>query len=205
MSDDGRFPQLSQELIEFIQRQHLFFVSTATAEGRINLSPKGMDSLRVLSPTEVLWVNGTGTGNETATHLQTHPRMTMMFCSFDKAPLILRLYGQARMYHCDAPEWPALLAHFEQGVAGARQVFVLEIDLVQTSCGFGVPRMEFVKERGTLEKWANKKGEAVIREFWRNANMVSLDGLPTGMERHLPPAGAADDSAQAAPASPCAS
>jgi hypothetical protein len=179
MSD--RFPALQATHSAFIAAQHLFFVGTAAADGCVNVSPKGTDSLRVLSPNQVVWLNLTGSGNETAAHLLLNPRMTIMFCSFDRQPLILRLYGHARTVHPRDPQWPALAGRFGEP-PGARQCFVLDIDMVQTSCGFAVPFYAFEGERQTLHNWAQKQGEAGIQEYWGAKNRLSLDGFDTGIE-----------------------
>jgi hypothetical protein len=184
----ARFSELSDKLIAFIQEQALFFVGTADREGRVNVSPKGMDSLRILSPRQVAWLNLTGSGNETAAHVRVMPRMTLMFCSFGPQPLVLRLYGQARVTHPHDPDWERLSALFP-AFAGARQVFELEVDLVQTSCGFAVPYYEFAGERATLNNWADKRGEEGIRQYWADRNQLSVDGNPTGI---LDDAGSSD-------------
>lgn len=171
-------PAISEELAAFIARQKLFFVGTAAAEGRVNISPKGMDSLRVLSANRVAWLNVTGSGNETAAHVLHHPRMTLMFCAFEGAPLILRLYGTARVVHTDAPEWAEMYALFPP-LPGARQIFVLEVDLVQSSCGMAVPLYAYQEDRDALRTWAIAKGEAGLRSYWGERNATSLDGLPT--------------------------
>jgi hypothetical protein len=173
-----QFAALSAQQIEFIACQKMFFVGTATADSRVNVSPKGMDSLRVLDAQRVIWLNVTGSGNETAAHVERNPRMTIMFCAFEGEPLILRLYGQARAIHHGDAEWPALLAHFEP-LPGARQIFDLAIDLVQTSCGMAVPYYNYDEDRQLLRKWAEKKGEPGLREYWREKNQTSIDGLPT--------------------------
>jgi hypothetical protein len=175
-----RYPELSDQLITFIQEQALFFVGTADREGRVNVSPKGMDSLRVLSPRKVAWLNLTGSGNESAAHVSAQPRMTLMFCSFGPQPLILRLYGQAQVTHPRDPGWPQLSALFPT-FSGARQVFELELDLVQTSCGFAVPYYDFKGERPTLRNWADKRGAEGIRQYWTDRNQISLDGKATGI------------------------
>lgn len=135
-----RYAELSDKLIEFIQAQRIFFVGTATADSRVNLSPKGMDSLRIENNRCVRWLNVTGSGNETAAHVQLSPRMTLMFCAFEGPPMILRLYGSARVIHQNDAEWSAFFAYFPP-LPGARQIFELSIDLdlVQTSCGMAVP------------------------------------------------------------------
>jgi len=141
-----RFEQLDEKLTDFIKRQHLFFVATAGAEGRINLSPKGMDSLRVLDPNTIIWLNLTGSGNETAAHVLENERMTLMFCSYEKQPLILRLYGNAKMISPHDKQWARVSAQLPAH-RGARQIFKLNIDLVQTSCGYAIPYYDYQGER----------------------------------------------------------
>ncbi len=175
-----QFQALTIEHIEFIGRQHLFFVGTAGAEGRVNVSPKGMDSFRVIDPGRVAWLNLTGSGNESAAHVLENGRMTLMFCSFDKQPLILRLYGQATAIHPRDAAWDAMAARFPRHV-GARQIFELELDLVQTSCGYAVPRYDFAGDRPTLVKWADKRGRDGIERYWLQHNRRSLDGKETGI------------------------
>ncbi len=176
-----RYPEIPGHLKRFIEAQPLFFVATATAEGHINLSPKGLDSLRVIGPRRVLWRNLTGSGNETAAHVLHDGRMTLLFCAFEGDPLILRLYGRARMVQPGDADWAELCSRFEP-LPGARQLFDLEVELVQTSCGMGVPLMEYRGQRTELVDWAAKKGEAGLRDYRREKNRVSLDGLPTGID-----------------------
>jgi len=175
-----QYPALDDRLQAFIEAQHIFFVGTAAREGRVNVSPKGMDSLRVLSANRVAWLNVTGSGNETAGHLLDSNRMTLMFCSFEKQPMILRLYGSARTLHPRDAEWPEYLTLFP-ALPGARQIFLLDIDLVQTSCGFAVPFMEFAGERDTLRNWAGKRGEDGMQTYWAEKNQHTIDGLKTGI------------------------
>lgn len=175
-----QYDAIDDKLRAFIEKQQMFFVATAAPTGKINLSPKGLDSLKVLDTNRVIWLNLTGSGNESAAHLKQANRMTIMFCSFDKNPLILRLYGQAQTIHEGAHEWNELSQHFPTFV-GARQIFDMQVDLVQTSCGFGVPLYEFSGQRDTLEKWAEKKGKSGIREYWEEKNTISLDGFPTDL------------------------
>lgn len=172
---------ISEALITFIEAQQVFFVGTAPQEGRINVSPKGTDSLKVVSPTRVLWLNLTGSGNETAAHIAENGRMTIMFCSFTEKALILRLYGQARAVHPRDAEWQALSSLFAP-VIGARQVIDMEVDLVHTSCGWGVPICEYVSERQKLQEWADGKGAEGIKRYWLEKNSLSIDGIPTGIE-----------------------
>ncbi len=175
-----QFPSISEKLQRFIEAQKIFFVATATADSRINLSPKGMDSLRVLAPNRVVWLNLTGSGNETAAHLLEDPRMTIMFAAFDGDPMILRLYGKARAVHRNDPDWHTLNAHFEPQ-PGARQIIDLDVELVQTSCGMGVPLFDYRGDRNMLKTWAEKKGDEGIRQYWEAKNQISLDGKPTGI------------------------
>lgn len=171
---------LNEELNSFIDNQHIFFVGTAGKEGSVNVSPKGMDSLRILSPTRVAWLNLTGSGNETAAHVKENQRMTIMFCSFDKQPLILRLYGKTRAVHPRDNDWKELLTQFPAR-HGVRQFFVLDIELVQTSCGFAVPLYTFEGDRPTLETWAEKKGRDGLEQYWQEKNRISLDRNDTGI------------------------
>lgn len=175
-----RYTELSEALKAFIARQQMFFVATAEAEGRINLSPKGLDSLRILDDTTVLWLNLTGSGNETAAHLKANPRMTLMFCAFSGEPMILRLYGSARAFHAHDAEWRRHITMFDE-LPGARQLILMQVDLVQTSCGFGVPEYAYIGQRTQLPDWAARKGEAGVRDYRRKNNVISLDGKPTGI------------------------
>ena len=168
----------------FIAEQPVFFVATAAPDARINLSPKGMDSLRVPGPNRLIWLNLTGSGNETAAHLALDQRMTVMWCSFGKRPLILRAYGVARCIHRTDAGWPAVAAMFPD-IPGARQVFDMAVDLVQTSCGYAVPFMDNPQERPVLRHWAEAKGAAGVAAYWDTDNRTSIDGLPTGIEANL--------------------
>lgn len=173
-----RYPEISDTLKAFIEKQKIFFTGTAAAEGTVNVSPKGMDSLRVLGPNRVIWLNVTGSGNETAAHVQGSPRMTLMFCAFEGAPMILRLYGQAKVIHSRDPQWEELSALLPS-LAGARQIFDFNVELVQISCGTSVPLYDYVADREQLNKWAEKKGGEGLADYWREKNQLSLDGKPT--------------------------
>lgn len=165
---------------KFIKEQKLFFVATATADSKINLSPKGMDSLRILDNKSLIWLNLTGSGNETAAHLLENNRITLMFCAFEGAPLILRIYGKAKTYHPRDSEYQELIGLFPKN-PGARQIINIEVEIVQTSCGFAVPYYEFKKERTQLTEWAEEKKENDLELYWREKNSISLDGKPTGI------------------------
>jgi len=176
------YPELDDKLIQFINQQKIFFVATAPNEGRINLSPKGMDTFSVINKNSVAYLDLTGSGNETAAHLQQNPRMTIMFCSFDKNPMILRLYGDAEIIHHKDECWNDWQAQFKP-YPGVRQIYILNVSSVQTSCGYAVPLSESMTERETLKNWAEKKGDQAIQEYWQEKNQLSIDGLPTNILR----------------------
>ena len=175
-----QFDCLNDKHIEFIQQQNMYFIGTAGQQGYINLSPKGLDSLKIIDSSTVIWLNLTGSGNESAAHVLEDGRMTIMFCSFDKQPLILRLYGAAQVVHPRDSNWSALYQQFDDFL-GARQIFSLDIQLVQTSCGFGVPQYEHGTERNTMHTWAEKKGEDGIKHYWKERNAISMNGRTTGI------------------------
>lgn len=173
-----RYDEMRPDHIAFIEQQKLFFVGTAANDGSINVSPKGWDSLRILGSNRIAWLNITGSGNETAAHLAQNERMTMMFCAFDGNPKILRLYGKAVAAHPRDVQWDELAKLFKPHKS-ARQYVDFKIDLVQTSCGFGVPFYDFVGERDNMDRWLASKGEEDIEDYWREKNLVSVDGLPS--------------------------
>jgi hypothetical protein len=174
------YESLDEGLTSFIQKQHIFFVASAplTAEGHVNLSPKGHDCLRIIGPNRAAYIDMTGSGNETSAHIRENGRLTFMFCAFDGPPRILRLFGQGRVVLPQDAEWTELSALFTV-YAGTRQIIVIDIEQVQTSCGFAVPFFDYVGERDTLDKWAEVKGEDGLDAYWREKNMCSMDGLPT--------------------------
>ena len=172
----SRYPAVGFEHRAFIQAQPMYFVATAAPDGRVNVSPKGMDSLRILEPNRVIWLNGTGSGNETAAHLLEHQRMTLMFCAFEGKPLILRLYGNARAVHPRDADWLELKSLLPD-VVGARQIFDLSVDLVQSSCGMAVPLMDFQAQREDLSDHWRKNTD--LEGYWTRKNLMSLDGKPT--------------------------
>ncbi|NIZ12373.1 pyridoxamine 5'-phosphate oxidase family protein [Phaeobacter sp. HF9A] len=175
-----QFDAFDESHRSFVAQQPMFFVGTAAAEGRVNVSPKGMDSLRILSPNRLIWLNLTGSGNETAGHLQRVNRMTVMWCSFSTRPLILRAYGTARTLHPRDADWAALKAEFPDH-PGARQIYDMQVDLVQTSCGYAVPFLEFKEERPVLRKWAEDRGEEGVADYWDTRNRSTIDGFDTGI------------------------
>lgn len=171
---------ITPDLAAFIKAQPLFFVATAplAATGHVNLSPKGLDTFRVLSENRVAYLDLTGSGNETAAHVTENSRITFMFCSFGEAPLILRLYGRGRVVIAGEDLWPEMISLFPD-YPGIRQVMVVDVEFVQTSCGFGVPMMDYAGERDRLSRWAKSKGEEGLRKYHRTKNSKSLDGLST--------------------------
>ena len=177
------FSRIEPALQEFIERQRIFFTGSATADSRVNVSPKGSDCLRVLGANAVAYLDQTGSGNEAAAHLRADGRLTIMFCAFEGPPMILRLYGLGRSLPQGSDEYKQLLASAFGGEEppGARQIVQLDVAAVQTSCGYSVPLYEFKEDRQTLKNWALRKGADGIREYWREKNVASIDGLPTGM------------------------
>jgi hypothetical protein len=166
----------------FIEKQKIFFTASAplTADGHVNLSPKGIDSFRVLSPNKVAYMDIVGSGNETSAHLLENGRLTIMFCAFDGPPNILRLYGKGYTVLPGDPEWPELAPLFTMHIA-TRQIIVSEVYTVQTSCGFSVPYYEYLGERDQAQKWAEHKGPEGLELYKQEKNRISLDGLPTAM------------------------
>jgi hypothetical protein len=180
------FDQLTPELTKFIRAQPVFFVATAAPEGRINLSPKGMDTVRVLDEKRVAYLDLTGSGNETAAHLLRDGRITIMFCSFDKNAEIARIYGRGAVIRPTDARWPELIAHFPK-LPGVRQIMEIRVESAMTSCGYGVPRMSEMIERDTLEKYWTTRGEEGKEEYQQTHNRRSIDGLPTGMAEATTP------------------
>jgi Pyridoxamine 5'-phosphate oxidase len=176
-----QFAKIEPEHRAFIERQRIFFVASAPPKGRINVSPKGLSSFRVLGQNDVAYLDCTGSGSETRAHLMASDdkRLTIMFCAFEGDPIILRLYGQGHSLMRGTPEYTALLPHFEE-VPGARQIVRLTVDLVQTSCGLGVPLFDYKEERGNLVRYWTAQGINNLRKYWGLKNMRSIDGLPTG-------------------------
>ena len=174
--------KLNQTLREFIERQQVFFVATAAQDGRVNVSPKGADTLRVVDDTQICWLNLSGSGNETAGHLAKSNRLTLMFCSFDENPLILRIYGRAETIHPRDADWEPSIAMFPK-LAGSRQVFKMKIESLQTSCGTGVPIMSFVENRAARElvPYYQDLGKKGVEDYWRKKNVQTIDGFDTGL------------------------
>jgi len=173
-----QFDQITDDHRRFIAAQHIFFCGTAANEGRVNISPKGMDSLRVMGPNRIIWRNWTGSGNETAAHLALHNRMTLMWCGFESRPMIMRAFGTARTLHPRDADFDLLNAEFEK-TDGARQIYDMTVTLMQTSCGYGVPFFDHQGPRETMTEWTEKKGPSGIATYWKERNQTTIDGLPT--------------------------
>ncbi|MBN8953175.1 MULTISPECIES: pyridoxamine 5'-phosphate oxidase family protein [unclassified Rhizobium] len=178
-----QFFSIDDRLRDFIARQHVFFTASATADSRVNISPRETLCLRIISPNTAIYLDRTGSGSETAAHMQADGRLTIMFCAVEGPPMILRLYGRGRIIRRSSSKYRQLLHDHYAGEEplGARQIVWLDFDLVQTSCGFGVPLFSYEGERPSLDQWAKAKGPEGIEEYWREKNSVSMDGLPTGM------------------------
>ena len=197
------FKQIEPAQVAFINQQHIFFTASAAATGRVNVSPRGANAFRVLDPHAVAYLDETGSGNETAAHLRASGRLTIMFCGFENVPMILRLYGQGRALPRGTPEYLALLetAFANQEPPGARQIICLDVDLVQTSCGYGVPLFDYKEDRQTLHRWAENKGEDGVAAYRRQKNTRSIDGFETGIAPAEPaPADEPAPTAEPAPA-----
>ncbi|MEP6846577.1 MAG: pyridoxamine 5'-phosphate oxidase family protein [Panacibacter sp.] len=177
---------MTDEHISFINKQKIFFNATAplSKDGHINLSPKGLDSFRVLSPARVTYMDIIGSGNETSAHILENNRITFMFCSFDGPPNILRLYGKAYTVLPGNSEWNELAALFNLHPS-LRQFIVADIDKVQTSCGFSVPLYDYAGERDHSYKWAKTKGQEGLQQYIKDKNSISIDGLPSAIAENI--------------------
>jgi Pyridoxamine 5'-phosphate oxidase len=183
------YESIAPELQDFIVQQKMFFTATAISTGRVNLSPKGMDTFRVLDDRTVAYLDLTGSGNETSAHLLVDPRMTVMFCGFEEKPWIVRLYGRGKVVRSSDADWAILSRHFEL-LPGTRQIIQIQVDSAQSSCGMAVPKYEFQGHRNELLQWAEKKGESGVQQYWKDRNQISIDGLMTNIGQEL----AEDDS-----------
>ena len=169
---------LDDNLTEWIGRQHVFFVATAPSEGgHVNLSPKGHDSLRVLGPTAVAYLDLTGSGVETIAHTRQNGRITIMFCAFEGPPQIVRLFGTGTAHPKGTEGFGALAGHFPD-LPGARSIVTVDIERVQSSCGYAVPRLDYRDDRPTLLQWAERRGDEGVAAYWAENNVTSVDGLP---------------------------
>jgi hypothetical protein len=172
------YTELDETLRQFIMAQHIFFNASAPQNGRINISPKGLDTFRILNDRSVGYLDLTGSENETAAHIAENGRLTLMFCSFAAKPLIVRLYGRGRVVHARDPQWQDLHAHFPS-YPGERQIVVLDIESIMATCGFAVPLFEFIGDRTQLTEFACSMGDAGMDRYRRERNQESIDHLPT--------------------------
>ena len=173
------YDTLDTRLRQFIERQHLFFVATAplSADGHVNLSPKGLDSFRVVGPTQVTYLDQVGSGTETIAHLRENGRIVVMFCAFEGPPNIVRLHGRGQVLEPQDKHWPRARARFGPGTAG-RAIIVVDVDRITDSCGYGVPEYTFAADRPQLDNWVTRKGESGLRRYQQENNVTSVDGLP---------------------------
>lgn len=179
-----QFTSLSAVHRGFIMQQHLFFTASATGDSRVNVSPREIGALRIVDDNTVIYLDRTGSGNETAAHMLADGRLTIMFCAFVGAPQIMRLYGLGCSFGWESPKFKELIdMHYEgKKPLGARQIMMLKFDLVQTSCGFGVPLFDYQGDRTVMDKWHNNKRTEGINSYWEEKNLSSMDGLPTGLK-----------------------
>jgi hypothetical protein len=174
------YPAIDRQLRKFIEAQRVFFVATAPLgrDGHVNVSPKGLDTLRILGPTTVAYIDYVGSGIETVAHVRENGRIVIMLCAFDGPPQILRLHGRGAVIESQDPQFGAMLARFEP-VAHVRSIIQVEVNRISDSCGYGVPLYEFAGQRTQLRAWAKKKGEPGLQAYQRDKNIASIDGLPT--------------------------
>jgi hypothetical protein len=173
------FEVLDDELQSWIADQSVFFVATAPRadDGLVNLSPRGLDCLTVLGPRTLAWVDGTGSGVETIAHLRENGRIVLMWCSFAEPPRIVRVHGRGRVVLPGEAEYDQVLARVQEQPS-PRAVIVVQADRISDSCGFGVPRLDFVAERDQMHRWARSQGPEGIVAYREDRNAISLDGLP---------------------------
>ena len=178
-----QFPSLDASHRDFVRRQRIFFAASAAPGARVNVSPRGADAFAVIDERTVAYLDRTGSGAETAAHLKADGRLTIMFCAFDGPPNIMRLYGRGEALRRGSRTYAELLESAFGGVepAGARQIVRLHVELVQTSCGYGTPLFDYRGERPSLDNWSRAKGEEGLEAYRREKNLVSIDGLPTGL------------------------
>jgi hypothetical protein len=179
-----QFEALNSDHQDFIRSQNIFFVSSATADSRVNISPREISALRIVDDHSVIYLDRTGSGNETAAHMLADGRLTIMFCAFSGPPQIMRLYGTGTSVGWENAKFEDLISQYYGGVTplGTRQIMRLKFDLVQTSCGYGVPLFDYKGERNAIENWHNNKRPDGIQSYWEQKNLRSMDGLPTGLK-----------------------
>lgn len=174
------FPKIDDRLADFIRKQHVFFVATApmSADGHVNLSPKGLDSFAILDPETVAYADLVGSGIETIAHLRENGRIVIMFCAFEGPPKILRMHGRGEWIGQGEAGFEELLSRFSPGLGEARAIVRVKVHRIADSCGFGVPRYVFEGDRKQLARWAGQKGDEGLRAYVKKNNRRSIDGLP---------------------------
>ncbi len=182
-----QFDAINDDHRGFIEAQHMFFCGSAAPDGRVNISPKGMDSLRIIGPNRIIWRNLTGSGNETAGHLARQNRMTLMWCGLTARPMIMRAYGTAKTLHPRDAGFTEAASHFPP-LLGARQFYDMTVEMLQTSCGYAVPFFDYAGERDVLAKWNEDKGPDGIETYWDTRNRTTIDGMPTHILKDTPDA-----------------
>ncbi|WP_102108820.1 pyridoxamine 5'-phosphate oxidase family protein [Oceaniglobus roseus] len=176
-----QFDALTEAHRAFIAQQKIFFAASAAPGTRVNISPREGAALRIVDGKTAIYLDRTGSGMETAAHLRADGRLTLMLCAVEGPPLILRMYGRGTSLFVGTDAFDAMItAHYGEAPLGTRQIVRLDIDLVQTSCGYGVPLFEYAGERPSLENWHENKGEEGLRAYWAEKNGRSIDGLDTG-------------------------
>jgi hypothetical protein len=176
------YSTIDDSVRKFIEAQPLFFVGSAPldSDGHINVSPKGLDTLRVLGPLTIAYLDLTGSGIETVSHLKENGRIVLMFCCFQGPPKIFRLYGRGKVIEPEQMEFPGLAAHFPEQ-EGTRAIILVEVSRIADSCGFGVPLLKYEGQRPQLSAWAPKLGPAGLEKYRREKNSRSIDRIP-GLE-----------------------
>lgn len=171
--------QIDEYLAKLIQSQHVFFVASAplSSEGNLNLSPKGLDSFRILGPRRVAYLDLIGSGVETIAHLKENGRIVLMFCAFDGPPIIVRLHGRGRVVEPESPAFPSFVSQFP-AFTSTRSIIVVDVTRISSSCGFGVPLLKYEADRDQVFRWAQKKGLEGLKAYKREKNRRSIDGLP---------------------------
>jgi len=176
------FNRMSDKHQDFVAHQKIFFTGSAAATGRVNITPRPTDVLRIIGPNTVSYLDYIGSGNETSAHMLQLPRMTFMFCAFEGPPRIMRLYGTGHVHHRGSEGFETLLLDHYAGQAprNARKILLLDIHTVQTSCGYGVPLFDYAGERKSLERWTDARSDADLVAYQDEKSLVSIDGFDTG-------------------------
>lgn len=174
------YEEITPELAAWIQQQHLFFVATAPRadDGHVNCSPKGLDTLRILGPRSLAYLDLTGSGSETIAHLRENRRILFMFCALAGAPKIVRLHGEGEVVTPASADWAELRGRFP-ALAGARTIIRARITRISDSCGYAVPKFEYVEDRDALQRWALSKSNEELQNYWKQKNSQSIDDLPS--------------------------